>query len=47
MPPLQRGNDSTAMVGEISPFHSLTRILAKKRRKLVRRPGYNSYRQMN
>lgn len=31
------------MVDEKSPFYSLTRILANKRRKLVKSPVYNSY----
>jgi hypothetical protein len=31
------------MIGEKSPFHSLTRILANKRRKLVLTPGFNCY----
>jgi len=31
------------MTGVKSPFHSLTRILANKRRKLVLTPGFNCY----
>src|SRR6267142_332343 len=34
---------SAHSVGEKSRFHSLARILANKRRKLVLRPGCNSY----